>query len=144
MSGMGWSHIPGAPGYRPKPAKVVHRQNEVVLQPRTSRELQRGINLIANAVRPTLGPRPRLVALERLIRTEAAEILDDGATIARRITEIEPRTANTGAMLIRQAMWRMHTDAGDGTTTMAVMYQQIYNEGLRYVTQAGSNPMLLR
>jgi len=114
------------------------------MQPRTSRELQKGIDLFANAVRPTLGPRPRLVALERLIRTEAAEFLDDGATIARRITEINPRPVNTGAMLIRQAMWRMHVDAGDGTTTMAVLYQQIFNEGLRYVIQVGSNPMLLR
>jgi chaperonin GroEL len=144
MSGMSWSHIPGAPGYRPKPPKIVRRQPTVVLQPRTSLELQKGINLIANAIRPTLGPRPRLVALERLIRTEAAEILDDGATIARRITEVKPRGVNTGAMLLRQAMWRMHVDAGDGTTTMAVMYQLVFNEGLRYVTQFGSNSMLLR
>ena len=144
MSGMSWSHIPGAPGYRPKPPKIVRRQPTVVLQPRTSLELQKGINLVVNAVRPTLGPRPRLVAMERLLRTEAAEILDDGATIARRITEIKPRGVNTGAMLLRQAMWRMHVDAGDGTTTMAVIYQQIYNEGLRYVTQVGSNSMLLR
>ena len=144
MSGLGWSHIPGAPGYRPKPPKIVRRRPTVVMQPRTSLELQKGINLVVNAVRPTLGPRPRLVALERLIRTEAAEILDDGATIARRITEIEPRSVNTGAMLIRHAMWRMHVDAGDGTTTMAVLYQRIYNEGLRYVTQVGANSMLLR
>src|SRR5579859_1631916 len=144
MSGMKWSHIPGAPGYRPAPPKIVRRRPEVIMQPRTSRELQKGIDLFANAVRPTLGPRPRLVALERLIRTEAAEFLDDGATIARRITEINPRPVNTGAMLIRQAMWRMHVDAGDGTTTMAVLYQQISNEGLRYVIQVGSNPMLLR
>jgi chaperonin GroEL len=144
MSGLKWPDIPGAPGYRPKPPKNVRRRPIVVLQPHTSRELQKGIDLIANAVRPTLGPRPRLVALERLIRTEAAEILDDGATIARRITEIEPRSVNTGAMLLRQAMWRMHVDAGDGTTTMAVIYQLIYNEGLRYVTKVGSNAMLLR
>jgi chaperonin GroEL len=145
MSELKWPDIPGAPGYRPKPPpKIVRRQPAVVLQPRTSRELQEGINLIANAVRPTLGPRPRLVANERLIRTEAAEILDDGATIARRITELKPRGVDVGAMLIRQALWRMHIDAGDGTTTMCVIYQQIYNEGLRYVTQVGSNSMLLR
>jgi chaperonin GroEL len=141
---LSWPNIPGAPGYRPKPPKFVHRQPAVVLQPQTSRQLQQGINLIADAVRPTLGPRPRLVALERIIRTEAAEILDDGATIARRITEIKPRGVNIGAMLIRQALWRMHVDAGDGTTTMAVIYQLIFNEALRYVTQMGCNAMLLR
>jgi chaperonin GroEL len=141
---MKWEHIPGAPGFRPTAPKIVRRQPSVVLQPRVSTELQKGINLMANAVRPTLGPRPRLVALERLLRTEAAEILDDGATIVRRVTEIKPRAMNTGAMLFRQAMWRMHVDAGDGTTTMAVLYQTIFNEGLRYVTQFGSNAMLLR
>src|SRR6266849_9958017 len=142
--GLTWPDIPGAPGYRPKPPRPERRRPTVVLQPQTSRELQKGINLIANAVRPTLGPRPRLVANERLIRTEAAEILDDGATIARRITEIEPRGVDAGAMLIRQALWKMHVDAGDGTTTMAVIYQLIFNEGLRYVTQMGCNSMLLR
>src|SRR5450759_1815496 len=102
---MSWPNIPGAPGYRPKAPKIVRRTPAVVLQPRTSRELQKGIDLIANAVRPTLGPRPRLVANERLSRTEAAEILDDGATIARRITEVKPRGVDAGAMLIRQALW---------------------------------------
>ena len=141
---MKWPHIPGAPGYRPTAPKIVRREPAVIVQPRTSQELELGINLIAEAVRPTLGPRPRLVALERLIRTEAAEILDDGAMIARRITEIKPRGVNTGAMLIRQALWKMHIEVGDGTTTMAVIYQRIFNEGLRYVIQAGANAMLLR
>ena len=141
---MKWPHIPGAPGYRPTPPKLDRREPAVVLQPRVSHELQQGINLIANAVRPTLGPRPRLVALERLLRTEAAEILDDGATIARRITEVKPRGLDAGAMLIRESLWRMHVDAGDGSTTMAVIYQMIYNEGLRYATQMDANSMLLR
>jgi chaperonin GroEL len=47
-------------------------------------------------------------------------------------------------MLIRHALWKMHVEAGDGSTTMAVLYQVILNEGIRYVTQAGSNAMLLR
>lgn len=141
---MSFSNIPGAPGYRQAPPPNRRRKPAVVLQPRTSKALSRGINLIANAVRPTLGPRPRLVALERIIRTEAAEILDDGATIARRITNIRPRSSDVGAMLIRQALWKMHMEAGDGATTMAVMYQVIFNEGLRYITQAGANAMLLR
>ena len=97
-SGPIFPHRPGAPGYRPTPPKIDRRQPAVVLQPQVSRELQKGINLIANAVRPTLGPRPRLVANEKLLRTEAAEILDDGATIARRITEVKPRGVDIGAM----------------------------------------------
>ena len=97
-------NIPGAPGYRQKPPPSYFRKPAVVMQPRTSKALQKGINLIADAVRPTLGPRPRLVAMERLIRTEAAEILDDGATIARRITGINPRSSDAGAMLIREAL----------------------------------------
>src|SRR5258706_15447813 len=107
-----WPDIPGPPGSRPKPPKPELRTPGVVLQPRTSHALQQGINLVANAVRPTLGPRPRLVANEKLLRTEPAEILDDGATIARRITEVKPRGVDVGAMLIRQALWRMHTDVG--------------------------------
>ena len=143
-SGPTWSHIPGAPGFRPTPPRRDPREPAVILQPRASRELQKGINLIANAVRPTLGPRPRLVANEKLLRVEPAEFLDDGATIARRITEVKPRGVDVGAMLIRQALWRVHSDVGDGTTTMAIIYQMVFNEGIRYIDQMGSNSMLLR
>ena len=141
---MKYPNIPGAPGYVEKARRVIPREPAVILQPQTSHELQQGINLIADAVRPTLGPRPRLVAIERPLRAQAAEILDAGATIARRITAVNPRGADAGAMLIRQALWKMHVDAGDGTTTMAIMYQTIFNEGLRHVTQSGANSMLLR
>ncbi|MCL5995382.1 MAG: chaperonin GroEL [Chloroflexi bacterium] len=116
----------------------------VTLQPRTYQDILHGTNLIANAIRPTLGPLPRLVVLERLKRTEAPEFLDDGATIARRIIQVEPRGSDIGAMLIRHALWQMHQEAGDGATTMAVLYQAILREGIRYVTQFDCNAMLLR
>lgn len=142
--------IPGKknlPGFRTPPSKKylpVPRQPAVVLQPQTYNDIKRGVDVIAEAVRPTLGPLPRLVALERLNRAEAPEFLDDGATIARRIIQITPRGSDVGAMLLRHAMWRMYQEAGDGSTTMAVMYQAILGEGIRHVVQFGCNAMLLR
>jgi chaperonin GroEL len=141
---LSYPNIPNAPGFRQKPPTPKRRKPAVVTQPRTFSEVQEGVNLIANAVRPTLGPRPRLVAYERVIRTEAPEILDDGGTIGRRITEVRPRGQDVGAQFMRQALWKMHQESGDGTTTMAVMYQVLLNEGIRYVTRLGCNSMLLR
>lgn len=134
------------PGFRqppkqhplPKPRKPI-----VTAQPQTSLHIQMGTDLIVNVIRPTLGPRPRLVAIERLKRTDAPEFLDNGATIARRIIEIQPREKDVGAMLIRHALWRMYTQAGDGTATMAVMYRSILREGIRCLMR-GCNAMLLR
>jgi chaperonin GroEL len=120
------------------------RKPAVVTQPRTYRSLQHGINTLADAVRPTLGPLPRLVMMEALRRQDRPEILDNAATIARRIIAIEPRGRDVGAMLLRQALWKMHAEAGDGGATMAVMYQSLMNEGIRYLTQSGGNAMLLR
>jgi chaperonin GroEL len=120
------------------------RKPAVVLQPRTYQSLQRGINTLAEAVRPTLGPLPRLVMMEAMRRYDRPEILDNAATIARRIIEIRPRSRDVGAMLLRQALWKMHVEAGDGGATMAVMYQAAVNEGVRYLTQSGGNAMLLR
>ncbi len=127
-----------------KPLVIPVWRPAVVSQPHTYRSIKRGVDLIAKAVRPTLGPLPHLVALEGLKRTDAVEFLDDGATIARRIRRIEPRGQDVGAMLLRHAMWRMHEEIGDGATTMAVMYQVILSEGIRYVTEFGCNAMLLR
>jgi chaperonin GroEL len=120
------------------------RKPAVTLQPRTYRDIQKGTDLIVDAIRPTLGPLPRLVALEGLRRTDAPEYLDNGALIARRIIEISPRGCDIGAMLIRHALWQMHKEAGDGATTMAVLYQAILREGIRYVTQSECSAMLLR
>jgi chaperonin GroEL len=120
------------------------RKPAVVFQPKTYHQLKKGIDLVADAVRPTLGPLPRLVAVEKFNGKELPEFLDDGATIARRIIQVKPRSADVGAMLIRHALWKMHTEAGDGTVTMAVLYQALFGEGVRAVTQLGSNPMLLR
>jgi chaperonin GroEL len=120
------------------------RTPAVVLQPHTYRQLIRGVDAIADAIRPTLGPLPRLVVFENLRRTDTPEFLDDAATIARRIIEIKPRGCDVGAMLIRQALWKMHNEAGDGAATMAMMYQALLREGIQQVTQWERNPMLMR
>ena len=130
---------PRDPSKLPKPRKPV-----VTLQPRTYREILSGTDVIVNAVRPTIGPLPKLVVMEALRRTDVPEFLDDAATIGRRIFEIQPRGCDVGAMLIRQALWKMHQEAGDGSATMAVMYQALLHEGIRYVTQFDCNAMLLR
>src|SRR5690348_7672922 len=83
----------------------------VVQQPHTYYNLRRGVNTIANAVRPTLGPLPRLVLMEGLRRDFAPEILDDGATIGRRIIEIPGRSKDVGAMLLRHSLGQMQKEA---------------------------------
>jgi chaperonin GroEL len=105
--------------------------------------MQRGINQIVSAVRPTLGPRPRVVAIENSTRDRTPELLDDGGAIVRRIVALPERNADMGAMFIRQVLWRVHEQVGDGTSTTAVLFQSIFDQGVRYVV-AGGCPMQLR
>lgn len=129
---------------KPKFFRPEIRKPAVVSQPQTYKALFKGINLVTEAIRPTLGPLPRLVALSGLRREDKPEFLDDGATIARRIILIMPRSCDVGAMLLRGSLWKMHQEVGDGTATMAVIYHTIMREGIRYVTEFGCNAMLLR
>jgi len=115
----------------------------VVFQPITYQSMQRGINQMVAAVRPTLGPLPRLVALERAIREKTPELLDDGGVIARRIIQLADRDEDVGAMFIRHVLWRQHEKVGDGTATTAVLFQAVYDRGVRYIV-AGGNAMQLR
>lgn len=116
---------------------------KVVFQPETYRGMQNGIDQLVDAIRPTLGPLPRLVALDRLVDHKAPELLDNGGIIARRILELPHRSADMGAMYLRHLLWRVHEEVGDGTATTAVLFQAIYNEGVRYIA-AGGNAMMLR
>lgn len=115
----------------------------VVLQPQVYEGLREGINKLATAIRPTLGPLPRKVVIEKESKVGRPEILDDGAIIARRIIQLPHRDEDMGAMYLRQVLWSLHEKAGDGTATAAVMFQTIFNEGLRYIV-AGGNAMRLR
>ncbi len=116
----------------------------VVFQPRVHAALQRGINQIVEAIKPTLGPVARVVAIDPINASNARpEVLDDGGLIARRIIEIGGRDEDMGAMLTRSMLLRQYEDAGDGTATAAVLFQALYEAGVRYLT-AGVNAMRLR
>ncbi len=115
----------------------------VVFQPRSRQGMQRGINQMVNTVRPTLGPRPHLVAVENTFRQKLPELLDNAGVISRRIIQLPDRDADMGAMVVRHLLWRLHEEVGDATATAAVLFQVIYNRGVRYLS-AGGNPIQLR
>ena len=115
----------------------------LVFQPDASRSLQRGINLIVDAIRPTLGPIPRTVAISQALENKPPDLLDKGGLIARRISDLPDRDADMGAMLLRQMLWQLYEDCGDGTATSALIFQSITNDGLKYLA-AGGNAMRLR
>src|SRR6184192_1535984 len=104
------------------------------------RSLERGVNVVADAVRVTLGPKGRYVVLDR--RYGAPTITNDGVTIAREI-EVEDVFENQGAQLVREVATSTNDVAGDGTTTATVLAQAIVREGLKNVA-AGANPMGLK
>lgn len=108
-----------------------------------SPDLAKGVDVMANAVKSTLGPFARKVGIERADRARMPELLDDAGVIARRIIQIENPTEDVGAMLLRHGMWRMHERIGDGAATMAVLAQAILRSAVKGVA-AGMQPMMLR
>lgn len=104
------------------------------------KKLVEGINIVANAVKITLGPKGRNVVLERAYG--APEIVNDGVTIARDIVLEDPEM-NVGAKLVQEVASKSDNKAGDGTTTSTLMTQEIVNQGIRVVA-AGANPVSLR
>lgn len=133
------------PPFSPKPAKKTDFQKpNVVFQPQVASGLQSGFNQLINLIRPTLGPLPHVVAVEKVAqRASIPELLDSGATIARRVIQIPDRDADVGLMYLRHVLWKLQESEGDGTATAAVIFQTVFNEGLRYVA-AGGNAMSLR
>jgi chaperonin GroEL len=104
------------------------------------RSLQRGVDILADAVKVTLGPKGRYVVLDK--KFGAPTITNDGVTIAREI-EVEDVFENQGAQLVREVATATNDVAGDGTTTATVLAQAIVREGLKNVS-AGANPMGLK
>src|SRR5256884_8499118 len=104
------------------------------------RSLERGVNILADAVKVTLGPKGRYVVLDK--KYGAPTITNDGVTIAREI-EVEDVFENQGAQLVREVATATNDVAGDGTTTATVLAQAIVREGLKNVA-AGANPMSLK
>jgi chaperonin GroEL len=104
------------------------------------RALQRGVDVLADAVKVTLGPKGRYVVLDK--KFGAPTITNDGVTIAREI-EVEDAFENQGAQLVREVATSTNDVAGDGTTTATLLAQAIVREGLKNVS-AGANPMGLK
>ncbi|HZL84858.1 MAG TPA: chaperonin GroEL [Candidatus Krumholzibacteria bacterium] len=103
-------------------------------------ELRRGVDILANAVKVTLGPRGRNVILDK--KFGAPTITNDGVTIAKEI-ELENHFQNMGAQMVKEVATKTSDVAGDGTTTATLLAQAIIHEGLKNVT-AGANPMYLK
>jgi chaperonin GroEL len=104
------------------------------------RRLKIGVDTLADAVKTTLGPKGRNVALDK--KWGAPTITHDGVTVAKEI-ELEDPYENMGAQLLKEAATKTNDVAGDGTTTATVLAQSIVTEGLKNVA-AGANPMLLK
>ena len=96
----------------------------------------RGVNVLANAVKVTLGPKGRNVVIEKSFG--APLVTKDGVTVAKEI-EIENKFENMGAQMVKEVASKTNDDAGDGTTTATVLAQAIFREGVKVVT-AGHNP----
>ena len=100
----------------------------------------RGVDILANAVKVTLGPKGRNVVIDRSFG--APRITKDGVTVAKEI-ELEDKFENMGAQMVREVASKTNDIAGDGTTTATVLAQSIVKEGAKFVA-AGMNPMDLK
>jgi chaperonin GroEL len=113
---------------------------QLIYDAEARRQLKTGIDALANAVKVTLGPRGRNVAIDK--KWGAPTITHDGVTVAKEI-ELENHFQNMGAQMLKEAATRTNEVAGDGTTTAIVLAQAIVTEGLRNLA-AGANSMLLK
>jgi chaperonin GroEL len=113
---------------------------QLIFSENARRDLKTGVDTLANAVKVTLGPKGRNVALDK--KWGAPTITHDGVTVAKEI-ELEEPFQNMGAQLLKEAATKTNDVAGDGTTTATVLAQMIVNEGLKNVA-AGANPMLIK
>jgi len=114
--------------------KIIHFNDDA------RRRLQQGVDILADTVKVTLGPKGRNVVLERL--TGAPTITNDGVTIAREI-ELADQFQNMGAQLVREVADKTSELTGDGTTTATLLAQSLIREGMKVLAD-GVNPMLLR
>jgi len=113
---------------------------QLIFSEEARRQLKIGVDTLAEAVKTTLGPKGRNVALDK--KWGAPTITHDGVTVAKEI-ELEDPYANMGAQLLKEAATKTNDVAGDGTTTATVLAQTIVTEGLKNVA-AGANPMLIK
>ncbi len=113
---------------------------QIIFNEEARRALKRGVDTVADAVKTTLGPRGRNVAIDK--KFGAPTVTHDGVTVAKEI-ELKDPFENMGARLLVEVATKTNDVAGDGTTTATVLAQAIVNEGLKVVA-AGANPMLIK
>src|SRR5512145_1797911 len=113
---------------------------EIIFSTNARNEIAKGLNLLANAVKVTLGPRGRNVIIEK--SWGSPTVTKDGVTVAKEI-ELEDKFENMGAQMVREVASKTSDVAGDGTTTATVLAQAIYREGSKLVA-AGMSPMELK
>jgi chaperonin GroEL len=113
---------------------------EIIFSTSARAEIAKGLNLLANAVKVTLGPRGRNVVIEK--SWGSPTVTKDGVTVAKEV-EVENKFQNMGAQMVKEVASKTSDVAGDGTTTATVLAQSIYNEGAKLVA-AGLNPMDLK
>jgi len=113
---------------------------DVVFGGEARQRMVEGVNILANAVKVTLGPKGRNVVLERSFG--APTVTKDGVSVAKEI-ELKDKLQNMGAQMVKEVASKTSDNAGDGTTTATVLAQAIVREGMKYVA-AGMNPMDLK
>src|SRR6202011_1691495 len=113
---------------------------QLIFDEEARRSLKKGIDILAGAVKTTLGPKGRNVALDK--KFGAPSVTHDGVTVAKEI-QLENPFENMGAQLLKEAATRTNDVAGDGTTTATVLAQAVVTEGLKNLA-AGANPMQLK
>ncbi len=113
---------------------------DVVFHDTARNKMVEGVNILANAVKVTLGPKGRNVVIER--SWGAPIVTKDGVTVAKEI-ELKDKLMNMGAQMVKEVASKTSDNAGDGTTTATVLAQAIVREGMKFVA-AGMNPMDLK
>src|SRR5215470_17147978 len=113
---------------------------EIIFSSSARSEIAKGLNLLANAVKVTLGPRGRNVVIEK--SWGAPTVTKDGVTVAKEV-ELENKFENMGAQMVKEVASKTSDVAGDGTTTATVLAQAIFREGIKMVA-AGHNPMEIK
>ncbi|MEZ4612512.1 MAG: hypothetical protein R2838_20100, partial [Caldilineaceae bacterium] len=105
---------------------------QVVGQPTTYKQIQRGINVVVDLLAPTLGPTGGNI-VSQTDRSERYELLTDSAVALRRVISLGSPQLDIGAMTVRSMVWRVGQRAGDGGATTAVLMRALFNEGVRQI-----------
>src|SRR3989339_1881947 len=113
---------------------------EILFDQHARNKILRGVNILSNAVKVTLGPKGRNVVIEKSFGSPV--ITKDGVTVAKEV-ELKDRFENMGAQMVKEVASKTSDVAGDGTTTATVLAQAIVREGMKFVA-AGMNPMDLK